>query len=46
MFRRWGNIYTDIKYRDLIVLLKSNIVSDNIDENLRKKSCLSIGAVA
>jgi hypothetical protein len=46
MFRKWGSIYNDVKFRELIKILKGNVINDNIDDNLRKKSCLSIGAVA
>lgn len=46
MFKKWGNIYRDAKYRGLIQHLKQNIVNPGIDENLRKKSCLSLGAVS
>lgn len=46
MFRRWGNIYKDFKFKDLIDLLKENVINKTVDENLRKKSCISIGAVS
>lgn len=46
MFRKWGATYNDIKYKAIINLLKSNIINEKIDDNLRKKSCISLGVVA
>ena len=46
MFRKWGSIYNDKKFKDLIGLLEENVIGKNIDENLRKKSCISLGVVS